>query len=111
MKGWLRYDDALDVWGVHGVGGTVGLLVAGVCATAASNPNLTLNLASLAGNSLWREQLKGIGITLGWTTLGTALVALVVQRLLGLRSTIEAEVEGLDVNDHDEEGYIYEPKS
>ena len=111
FKGWLGYDDALDVMGVHGVGGTVGLLVTGGFATLASNPNLGTNLAQLVGQSLWREQVKGIGVTMLWTTLGTALIALVVQRVVGLRSTIEAETEGLDLSHHGEEGYIYEPKS
>lgn len=111
MKGWLGYDDALDVLGVHGVGGFVGLIVTGVFASTTANPNLNVNLASLVGGGLWREQLKGIGVTLGLTVVGTAVIALLVQRVVGLRSTVEAEVEGLDVSHHGEEGYIFDAKS
>lgn len=111
LKGWLGYDDALDVLGVHGVGGTVGLLITGVCASTTANPNLSTNLAGLVGKTLWIEQLKGIGITLAWTTLATALIALLVKQVLGLRPTLESEIEGLDLSEHGEEGYIYEPKS
>ena len=111
LKVWLGYDDALDVLGVHGVGGTVGLVLTGFFATTAVNANLATNLAALVGKSLWREQLKGIGLTLLWTTVGTALIALVVKRVLGLRPTIEAETEGLDLDDHGEEAYIFDAKS
>ncbi len=111
IKAALGYDDALDVLGVHGVCGVVGLLVAGVFATTVANPNLSTNLTPLLGKSLWIEQLKGIAVTLLWTTLGTALIALIVKRVVGLRPSIEAETEGLDLNDHGEEGYIYDAKS
>ncbi len=111
VKGSLGYDDALDVFGVHGVGGFVGMLVTGVCATAAVNPNLSTHLAGLVGKSLWLEQLKGMGVTLLWATGGTALIALVVKRVMGLRTTIETETEGLDLDEHGEEAYIFDAKS
>ncbi|MEN9632707.1 MAG: hypothetical protein RL077_1111 [Verrucomicrobiota bacterium] len=111
VKGWLGYDDALDVLGVHGVGGTVGLLVTGVFASATVNSNLTANLAGLVGKSLWIEQLKGIAVTLLLAGAGTALIALVVARAIGLRPTIEAETEGLDFDEHGEEAYIFDAKS
>jgi ammonium transporter, Amt family len=111
VKGWLGYDDALDVLGVHGVGGTVGLLVTGFFASATVNANLTTNLAGLVGKSLWIEQLKGIAVTLLLAGAGTALIALVVARVIGLRPTIEAETEGLDLDEHGEEAYIFDAKS
>jgi Amt family ammonium transporter len=111
VKGWLGYDDALDVLGVHGVGGTVGLLVAGVFATHAVNPNLRANLEAFVGHGLWREQVKGITVTLLLAAAGTAVIALVIQRVVGLRPSIEAETEGLDLNDHGEEAYIFDAKS
>ncbi len=111
VKGWLGYDDSLDVLGVHGVGGVVGLLITGVCATVAVNPNLATNLAGVVGKTLWLEQVKGIAVTFLWTTTGTALIALVVQRVLGLRTTIETETEGLDLDEHGEEAYIFDAKS
>ncbi|MSU65212.1 MAG: ammonium transporter [Opitutus sp.] len=111
VKGWLGYDDALDVFGVHGVSGTVGLLVTGVFASTAVNSNLATNLGALVGKSRWIEQLKGIALTLGIAVIGTSLVALVVRGVVGLRPTIEAEMEGLGLSEHGEEGYIYDAKS
>lgn len=111
VKSWFGYDDALDVMGVHGVGGIVGLLVTGFFATTAANPALANHLGGIVGRTLWLEQLKGIGLTLVWTCAGTALVAALVKATTGLRPTMEAETEGLDLSDHGEEGYIFEPKS
>ena len=75
------------------------------------NPNLATHLGGLLGKTLWMEQLKAIGVTLALTTLGTAAVATIVQVVVGLRPTIEAETEGLDLTDHGEEGYIFDAKS
>ena len=111
IKSMFRYDDALDVFGVHGVGGTVGLLLTGLFATPAVNANLKINLGGVVGQSLWFEQLKGIGLTLIWAVCGTLLVTGVVKALMELRPTLEEEQKGLDISDHGEEGYIFEPKS
>lgn len=111
IKVWLGYDDSLDVLGVHGVGGLVGLLVAGFFATADANPNLNTNLAALLGKSLWLEQVKGIVVTLAWTMVGTAIIATIVKAVVGLRPTIETETEGLDLNEHGEEAYIFDAKT
>jgi len=111
LKSWLGYDDALDVFGVHGVGGTVGLVLTGIFATATVNPNLGTHLSAVVGHSLLSEQFKGIGVTLVLTTCGTALIGLIVNRVVGLRPTIEAETEGLDLTDHGEEAYIFDAKS
>jgi Amt family ammonium transporter len=111
IKSLFGYDDALDVFGVHGIGGTVGLVLTGVFASTAVNPNLNTNLAALVGRSLWIEQVKGIGLTLVWAMAGTALIAGAVKALMKLRPSIEEEHDGLDLSDHGEEGYIYEPKA
>ena len=111
IKKWFGYDDALDVFGVHGVGGVVGLLVTGFFATASVNPNLATNLAAVVGSSLWLEQAKGIAVTLVWTTVGTAAIAGFVKVAIGLRPSIEAETEGLDLSEHGEEAYIFDAKS
>lgn len=111
VKGWFRYDDALDVFGVHGVGGTVGLVLTGIFATTTANPHLATNLSLFVGQSLWIEQLKGIGITFGMAIVGTTFVALLVRNLIGLRAPVESEHEGLDLAEHGEEGYIYDPQS
>ena len=108
LKGWLRYDDALDVFGVHGVGGTIGMLLTGVFADVAINGNLATHLSASVGRTLWMEQLKGMGVALGLAVGGTLIIALVLRATIGLRPTIEAEQEGLDLTDHGEHGYIYD---
>ena len=107
VKKWFKYDDALDTFGVHAVGGTLGALLTGVFATTEVNGALSTNLANLVGKDLYVEQLKAIAVTLVLSIVGTAVIAHVIKSLLGLRPTPEAEREGLDVNDHEEKGYIY----
>ena len=112
LKSLLRYDDALDTFGVHAVGGTLGAILSGFFADASVNGNLNTNLKDvLAGKALWLEQLKAVGLTLALSIGATLVLALVVKAVIGLRPTVEAEQEGLDLSDHGEEGYIFEPKS
>ncbi len=111
LKGMLKYDDALDTFGVHAVGGTLGALLTGFFATASVNSNLSTNLKDIVGKSLWLEQVKAIVVTLLLAVVMTAIIGFVVKAIVGLRPTVEAEQEGLDLSDHGEEGYIYEPKS
>jgi Amt family ammonium transporter len=111
LKAMFGYDDALDTFGVHAVGGTLGALLAGVFATPAVNANLSTNLKDVVGKTLWIEQIKAIGITLVMASVATVIIALIVKAVVGLRPSVEAEQEGLDLSDHGEEGYIYESKS
>jgi len=111
LKGWFKYDDALDTFGVHAVGGTLGAFITGIFATASVNGNLNTNLKDIVGHTLWLEQLKAIGLTLVLSIASTVIIAYIVKALVGLRPTPEAEQEGLDLSDHGEEGYIFEPKS
>ena len=112
LKRVLKYDDTLDVFGVHGVSGTVGLILTGILATSAANPNLLGAAASsnglkssLESHTLWLVQLKAIGITLLLLIPATLLIALIVRALVGLRPGGEIESQGLDIHDHGEEGY------
>jgi Amt family ammonium transporter len=105
LKAAFGYDDALDTFGVHGVGGTLGALLTGFLATSEANPNLETNLAGIVGKTLWIEQLKAMGVTMGLALGGTAIVALAVRSLVGLRPDPEGEEEGLDQIDHGEAGY------
>jgi Amt family ammonium transporter len=105
LKAIFKYDDALDTFGVHGVGGTLGAILAGVFANADINANLKTNLASLVGNGLWFEQLKAVGITMALSIGGTAVIAYAIKAIIGLRPTAEAEESGLDDSDHGEAGY------
>jgi Amt family ammonium transporter len=114
LKAWLGYDDALDTFGVHAVGGTLGALVTGILATPTVNGNLTdvntyakdNGLAKLvAEGGLIFEQIKAIGITLVLSIVGTVIIAYIVKAVVGLRPTEEVEVAGLDLAEHGEEGY------
>jgi Amt family ammonium transporter len=114
-KGWFGYDDALDTFGVHAVGGTLGAFLTGVLATGAVNPNLTVanaaarrnGLAALvAHGGLYAEQLKAIGVTLVLAIAGTVVLGFLVRATVGLRPSQEVETQGLDINEHGEEGYV-----
>jgi ammonium transporter, Amt family len=105
LKAIFKYDDALDTFGVHGVGGTMGALVTGFFANADANANLKTNLASLVGNGLWLEQLKAIGLTMALSIGATTVIAYAIKAVIGLRPAIDAEEGGLDDADHGEAGY------
>jgi Amt family ammonium transporter len=105
LKGVLRCDDALDTFGVHGVGGTLGALVTGFLANPDANPNLKTNLADIVGRTLWIEQLKAMGVAVLFAVGGTLFIANVVKAVIGLRTDAEFEEEGLDTSDHGEAGY------
>jgi Amt family ammonium transporter len=105
LKNWLGYDDALDTFGVHAVGGTLGALLTGFLATSSVNPNLDTNLKGIVGHTLWLNQLAAIGITLALAVIGTTVIAYAVKFVLGLRPSEETEVAGLDLVEHGEEGY------
>ena len=109
VKGWFGYDDALDTFGVHAVGGTLGALMTGMLARNSANANLATNLKAYVTDSLGQplvvEQLKAIGITLVLAVVGTAVIAFVVKAVIGLRPSEEDESQGLDLAEHGEEGY------
>ncbi len=106
MKHWFGYDDALDTFGVHAVGGTLGALLTGIFATADVNANLLTNLKDVVGRTLWLEQLKAMGLTIVMAVIGSVVIAYVVKALTGLRPSAEDEVQGLDLVEHGEAGYI-----
>ncbi len=115
LKPMLGYDDALDTFGVHAVGGTLGALLTGILATPSVNSNLISEgyaaknglKAAIEGGTLWIVQLQAISLTLVLAVAGTVIIALIIKALLGLRPSSEAESSGLDITDHGEEGYIY----
>jgi Amt family ammonium transporter len=110
VKGWFGYDDALDTFGVHAVGGTIGALLTGVLARSSANANLASDsMKNFVTNSPFQplvfEQLKAIGVTLALAIGGTVVIAFIVKAVIGLRPTEEAESVGLDLAEHGEEGY------
>ena len=108
LKSWLKYDDALDTFGIHGVGGTLGALLTGFLATPSVNANLDLNLKGIVGKTLWIEQIKAITITIILAVVATGILAYVVKALVGLRPGHDDELQGLDQTDHGEAGYHLE---
>jgi len=115
VKGWFGYDDALDTFGVHAVGGTIGAIVTGALARNSANANLATNLKDKVTDTVFQplllEQLKAVGLTLVIAIVGTIVIAYIVKAVVGLRPTPDGEQEGLDLSDHGEEGYIFEAKS
>ncbi len=107
IKVWLGYDDALDTFGVHAIGGTLGVICAGIFARTAANPNLGADrIKAYVGSTLWLEQLKAAGLVLLWSVVATAIIAFAVKAVLGsMRAVAETERAGLDLTEHGEEGY------
>ena len=105
LKNAFGYDDALDTFGVHAVGGTLGAFLTGIFATADANPNLNTNLQALVGKTLWFEQLKAMALTIGLGVSATVVIAFALKATIGLRPSQEDEETGLDLSDHGERGY------
>ncbi len=114
-KAAFGYDDSLDAFGVHGVGGTLGALLTGVFATQAVNPLLKdaqgqpIPMGLLEGNAgQMGNQLVGVLISWGFAIVGSLVLLKVTDALVGLRVTEEEEVQGLDLSQHGEVGYDFE---
>ncbi len=105
IKSTFGYDDALDTFGVHAVGGTLGAFLTGIFADPIANGNLTTNLKTVVGHTLWLEQLKAMGITIVMGVVATVIIAFVVKAVIGLRPTKEVEYAGLDLEEHGEPAY------
>jgi len=100
LKNLLGYDDALDTFGVHGVGGTLGALLTGVFADEKANAVVATLKAGL-----FMEQVKAVGLTIVWSVVATAIIAFIIKAVIGLRPAPEVEEAGLDLAEHGEQGY------
>jgi len=105
LKGMFNYDDALDTFGVHAVGGTLGAFLTGVFADPVVNSNINTNLKGIVGKTLWLEQLKAMGVTIVMAVVATVIIAYIVKAVVGLRPTPEDETTGLDLAEHGEPAY------
>jgi Amt family ammonium transporter len=103
LKKIFGYDDALDTFGIHGVGGTMGALLTGIFADESAN-SVVANLK----DGLFFNQLKACLLTIALSVVATAVIAFIVKALIGLRPSPEVETQGLDTVEHGEEGYILE---
>jgi Amt family ammonium transporter len=104
LKRVLGYDDSLDAFGVHAVGGIIGAILTGLCADA-SMGGVGLAEGMTIASQLW-VQTKGVLFTLVYSGIGSFIILKLVDVVIGLRVTDEQETEGLDVSQHDERGYI-----
>ena len=108
IKNKFGYDDSLDAFGVHGVGGTLGALLTGVFATRAVIPNAKAPCGLLEGNAQQIvAQAVAAGAAIVLALVGTIIILKVVDAILGLRVNQAGELQGLDINQHGEEGYIF----
>ncbi len=115
VKNFFGYDDSLDAFGVHGAGGTLGALLTGVFAVAVINPIFgkdahgnPLPVGGLDGN--WHQLLnQAVGIAIAWgiSIVGTLILLVVVDKLIGMRVSEEDESTGLDLTQHGEEAYDF----
>ena len=111
VKAMFGYDDALDAFGVHGAGGTIGALLTGVFAQQVINPIFGAGKAVGALDGHWGQMGNQlVGILTAWVLalVGTIVLLKIVDLLTGLRVPEEHEVEGLDITQHGEEAYNLE---
>ena len=116
MKNALGYDDSLDVFGVHCVGGILGALATGILVNKGlggtglvdyvSQPGPAVEGAYALGTQLW-AQSKAVLLTIVWSGVGSAILFKLVDLVIGLRVTVEQEREGLDIASHGERAYNY----
>ena len=112
VKGRLGYDDSLDAFGVHGVGGTLGALLTGIFATSAINAVFedaegnVLPVGLIDGNvGQFFNQAASVLIAWALAVAGTYIILKIVDRFIGVRVSEDEEITGLDLTQHGEEGY------
>jgi Amt family ammonium transporter len=105
LKTKLGYDDALDVFGVHGIGGCWGALATGLFASKAINSAGAYGLFYGGGFALMGKQLAGVGVAIAIAVVGTLVIGGALKATMGLRISREEEDMGLDLTQHGEEGY------
>ena len=111
LKQVFKYDDALDAFGIHGIGGIWGAIATGLFFTPLANPNIALLNKPLAAalaagtHPVLMLQIKAVLIAIVLSAIGSAIILAIVKFTIGLRVTEEDEVAGLDLSQHGEEGY------
>lgn len=110
VKNSLGYDDSLDVFGVHGVGGIIGALATGILANPALGGTGVMDytigkIGEYDTVTQMIAQCWGVGVTILWSGIGSLILFKVVDVIVGLRTTVESEREGLDITEHTERAY------
>jgi Amt family ammonium transporter len=111
VKSIFGYDDALDAFGVHGAGGTIGAILTGIFAQQVVNPIFGAGKPVGGMDGHWSQlgnQLVGVAIAWGFALVGTIVLLKVTDMITGVRVTEEQEIEGLDITQHGEEAYNLE---
>ena len=112
LKGAFGYDDSLDAFGVHGVGGTLGAILTGVFATKHVCDTALVSDGNAVGlidgrSELLIGQLAAVGITWIFAAVVTFVLLKILDATMGLRVKRDHEIQGLDLSQHGEEGYIF----
>ena len=110
IKNMLGYDDALDVFGIHCIGGIVGAILTGILVNPVLGGSGIMDYAAgkIADYDFVAQMLaqsKAVLLTLVWSGVGSFIIYKVVDILVGLRVSVEQEREGLDLSDHGERAY------
>lgn len=107
LKSKFGYDDSLDAFGVHGVGGTLGAILTGVFASQAINGGEKMGLLEGGGTTLLIGQIVAVLVTVVFAGIMTVILLKIIDATIGLRVSQEDEIRGLDGSEHGEEGYIF----
>jgi Amt family ammonium transporter len=111
LKHWLGADDALDVFGIHAVGGALGALLTGIFnAQSLGGPGLVTDWVTgkVGSNPIWDQfltQAQGVGMTIVWTGVVAVIAFKIADLIVGLRPAEDVEREGLDIGEHGETAY------
>ena len=105
VKEKFKYDDALDAFGCHGVGGIWGGIATGLFASKDVNPLVTWNGLVFGETKLFVAQILSILITIALASIGSLVIILVLKQFGGIRVTMEEESQGLDFVEHRESAY------
>jgi len=110
VKNMFTYDDALDAFGVHGMGGTLGAILTGVFATKEINDLLKGKPMGLIEGNGGQVMNQVIASAIAWVLalVGTWVILKICDAVTGVRADKQAEIEGLDLSMHGEEGYNFE---
>ncbi len=121
VKNALKYDDSLDAFGIHAIGGIIGAIGTGILVNpawggagvvdyttcAADGDISTCDSAAYVLSTQVLAQVKGVCVTILWSAIGSAIVFLLIKLVFGMRVSKEAEEDGLDISDHGERAYHY----
>jgi Amt family ammonium transporter len=104
MKAKIGYDDSLDAFGVHGIGGILGTLATGIFASTIINPAGGNGLL-FGSHQLLASQMTALAVTAVYSFVVTVIILKVIDKFIGLRIDNESELHGLDISQHGESGY------